>query len=258
MYPDRRRFGGAAIGAAVACLAATPVLARSRRLEAVAFDAFAIFDAHAITALAEKLFPGRGAGLAEAWRTRQSEYAWLTTAADRYEDFWTVTDRALNVAARVAGLKLTGEQYDRLMGAWLELEPWPDVQPTLSMLKAGGIRLGLVSNLTTAMLKTNVGRSGLTGLFDEVLSADMARAYKPDPRAYRLAVQAFRAPRDSIGFVAYAGWDAFGAKAYGFSTYWANRAGAPAEDIGVNPDAIEKDLSGLAAFAGLTGAPARS
>ncbi len=258
MYPDRRRFGGAALGAALAGLAATPVLARPRRIEAVAFDALAILDPHSITVLAEKLFPGRGVGLAEAWKTRQFEYAWLATLADRYQDFWTVTDRALGVAARSAGVKLTGEQYDRLMGAWLELKPWPDVQPVLSTLKAGGVRLGLVSNLTTAMLRTNLGRSDLTALYDEVLSTDAARAYKPDPRAYHLAVQAFRAPRESIAFVAFAGWDAYGAKAYGFPTYWANRTGAPAEDFGADADATARDLSGLPAFVGLTPGPARS
>jgi 2-haloacid dehalogenase len=253
MYPDRRRLGGAALGAAVVGLAGTPTLAqaRTRPLQAVAFDAFPIFDPRPIGALAEKLFPGRGAALAETWRVRQFDYAWLATMADRYQDFWTVTDRALGVAAGVCGVRLTGEQYERLMGAWLELEPWADVRPVLTTLRNAGLRLGLLSNLTVAMLRTNLDRSGLASLFDEVLSTDAARAYKPDPRAYHLAARALRASREDIAFTAFAAWDAFGAKAFGFPTYWANRLGAPVEDIGANPDATARDLSKLADFAGL-------
>jgi 2-haloacid dehalogenase len=37
-----------------------------------------------------------------------------------------------------------------------------------------------------------------------------------------------------------------GAKAFGFRTYWVNRANAPVERLGHAPDAIIKDLSELA------------
>lgn len=42
-------------------------------IKAVAFDAFTIFDARPITALAEEFFPGQGTELSNLWRTRQFE-----------------------------------------------------------------------------------------------------------------------------------------------------------------------------------------
>ena len=70
---------------------------------------------------------------------------------------------------------------------------------------------------------------GLEGLLDFSLSTDLERTYKPDPRAYRMAVDAFRIPREQIAFAAFAGWDAAGAKWFGYRTFWVNRASQPAE-----------------------------
>jgi 2-haloacid dehalogenase len=56
--------------------------------------------------------------------------------------------------------------------------------------------------------------------------------------------------REQIGFVAFAGWDAAGAKWFGYPTYWANRGHAPVEVLGTEPDRMAADLGGLASFAG--------
>jgi 2-haloacid dehalogenase len=53
-------------------------------------------------------------------------------------------------------------------------------------------------------------------------------------------------PRALVGFVSSNGWDAAGAKAFGFRAFWVNRGKAPVERLGVRPDAILADLAGLA------------
>ena len=63
------------------------------------------------------------------------------------------------------------------------------------------------------------------------LSTDSVQTYKPDPRAYQLAVDSFAVPRERIAFVAHAGWDAVGAAWFGFPTFWINRTGAPREEL---------------------------
>ncbi len=40
-------------------------------------------------------------------------------------------------------------------------------------------------------------------------------------------------------------WDALGAKSFGFSVYWINRAAAPVDRLGFRPDAILKTLGDL-------------
>jgi 2-haloacid dehalogenase len=218
------------------------------RLKAVAFDAFPIFSPAPVVARAEALFPGRGAALGEEWRVRQFEYAWLRVLAGRYADFWQVTEDALVFAARKLKLELDADRRETLMTAFLELAPWPDVVPALDSLAASGLRLAFLSNFTPRMLERNLERSGLRDRFERVLSTHQATSYKPDPRAYELGTSAFGFGKEEILFVAHAGWDAAGAKSFGYPTFWVNRPGLPAEELGAAPDAMGSDLSELVRF----------
>ena len=119
----RRRFlslTATAVAGTVVQGHATAAVSPNLPVQAIAFDAFPIFDPRPIFALAEELFPGRGAGLSKAWRTRQFEYTWLRTIARRYVDFWQVTEDALVFAARDLKLDLDSKRRTRLMSAYLE------------------------------------------------------------------------------------------------------------------------------------------
>ena len=69
------------------------------------------------------------------------------------------------------------------------------------------------------------------------LSTDQVKAFKPDPRAYQMGIDAFKLRRDEIAFAAFAGWDAAGAKSFGYPTFWVNRQNAVEEELGAHPDA---------------------
>jgi 2-haloacid dehalogenase len=187
-------------------------------IRAVAFDAFAVFDPRPIQALARALFPGRGDELGQAWRARQFEYQWLRALSGRYADFRRTTEDALVFAARSLGLELSPDHRARLMGSYRALKAWPDVEPVLGELRRGGLRLALLSNTTPEILREGIENSGLQGAFDHVLSTDRLKTYKPDPRTYRMGVDAFALDRSEISFVAFAGWDAAGAGWFGFPT----------------------------------------
>jgi 2-haloacid dehalogenase len=218
------------------------------RIRAVAFDAFPIFDPRPVFALAEQLFPGKGAALSDAWRTRQFEYQWLRALAGHYVDFWQATEEALVFAGRATKVDLTDTRRAQLMQAYLHLDAWPDVPAVLRALRAAGLRVVFVSNMTTTMLETGIRNARLDGLFDHVLSTDRIRTHKPDPRAYQLAIDALHMARDEILFAPFAGWDAAGAKWFGYPTFWVNRMNVPGEVVGVEPDAMGPDLTSLLDF----------
>lgn len=251
MTLDRREFlSVAAAGAAatVGGLAQFAPAAPPPRFKAIVFDAFPIFDPRPLAGMAESLYPGRGADLSNAWRTRQFEYQWWRTLAGRYVDFWQTTEDGLVYAAKLLQLELTPEKQARLMHAYLELVAWPDVPPAIRALDEAGIRLALLSNMTAKMLQTGLQNAGLEGSFEQILSTDRIRAYKPDPRAYQAAIDGLNLRRDEILFAAYAGWDAAGAKWFGYPTFWVNRLNLPREELGVLPDATGRDLADLVRF----------
>lgn len=248
---DRREFLNlAAASIATGFLASTPLAmaAAKPKIKAIAFDGFALWDPRPIFALAERLFPGRGAELSNAWRTRQFDYQWLRVLTGRYADFWQATDDALVFSTEMLKLDLTPDKRGQLMNAYLELKAWPDVLPALQAMKSMGIRLAPLSNLTPSMLDANIRDSGLEGIFDQVLSTDKIKSYKPDPRAYQMGMDAFKLSREEILFIPFAGWDAAGAKSFGYTTFWVNRLNLPAEKLGVTPDAIGHTLTDMAEF----------
>jgi 2-haloacid dehalogenase len=216
--------------------------------QAVAFDAFPIFDPRPVAARVETLFPGKRDQLMSLWRARQFEYTWLRTITGRYRDFMGVTEDALVFAAAASGVTFSNHDRDELLQLHLGLPAWPDAKPVLHRLKAAGMRLALLSNFTPAMLAGSVAASGLDGMFEQALSTDAARTYKPDHRAYQLSVDALGARREQILFVAFAGWDAAGAKTFGYPTFWVNRPGLPWEELGVTADGEGRTLADLAAF----------
>ncbi len=253
MTTSRRTFLNLAAGAAAASGLAWTDRARGEAgtVKAILFDAFVIFDPRPVSALAEELFPGKGAGLGDLWRTRQFEYAWLRVISRRYEDFWKVTDDALGFATRTLKLDLTPSARSKLMDAFFEMKPWPDVPAALGRLAKAGIRMGFLSNLTPKMLENSLEAAGLGGRFEHVLSTDRARTYKPDPRAYQLGLDVFGIRREETAFAASAGWDAAGAKWFGYPTFWVNRGGAAVEGLDAAPDATGRNMDDLVAFVGL-------
>jgi 2-haloacid dehalogenase len=98
------------------------------------------------------------------------------------------------------------------------------------------------------MLEAGIHNSQLHGLFDHVLSADRVKVYKPDPRAYQIGVDVLGLKPGQILFAAFAGWDAAGAKSFGYPTFWVNRQSQPAEELGVAPDATGGNLIDLARY----------
>jgi 2-haloacid dehalogenase len=226
----------------------TALPAAQPRFKAIAFDAFAIFDPRPVFNLAEVLFPGKGIELSNAWRTRQFEYQWLRAFATRYADFWQTTGDALIFAAKLMKLEMTAGEREQLMQAYLQLKAWPEVPLVLDSLQETGIRLAFLSNMTVKLLETGIENASLQGIFEHVLSTDQLRTYKPNPRAYQLAMDAFRLAREEILFVAFAGWDAAGAKWFGYPTFWVNRLASPEEELGVTPDATGHDLTSLVSF----------
>jgi 2-haloacid dehalogenase len=245
----RRDFLSLAAAGAANAIAGSNLLARAAfrpGIKAIAFDGFTIFDPRPIAAMDERLFPGKGADLGNVWRTRQFEYTWLRTLMNQYADFWQVTEEALVFAANALKLRLTPGKRRQLMHAWLDLNAWPDVLPALKSLRDAGIRLAFLSNLIAPMIDAAIRNS--EGIFEPHLSTDRVHAFKPDARAYGMAIEAFDLPCEEIAFAAFGGWAAAGAKAFGYPTYWVNRANAPSEELDVTPDGMGNNLHDLAEF----------
>ena len=216
-------------------------------LRAVAFDAYGtLFDVFSVTSLCEQLFPGRGDALAQLWRAKQLQYSLLHSVMGRYRDFWQITGDALDYASRSLALAMAAEDRTRLMDAYLQLTPFPDVRPGLQALKNAGLSLAILSNGAPRMLQTVVTNAGLGDLIDEIVSVDDVRVFKPAPEVYHSIGRRLYLPSGDIGFVSSNSWDIHGAGAAGLRTFWIQRrAGEPEEELGFPAAHIVTTLTDL-------------
>lgn len=120
--------------------------------------------------------------------------------------------------------------------AWHRLDPWPDVVAGLQRLKAKYV-LCTLSNGNLSLLTHMAKRAGLP--WDCVLSAEVFRAYKPDPAAYLGVARVFDLPPERVALVAAHHDDLEGARACGLRTAYVERphefGAARPKDVSARP-----------------------
>lgn len=119
------------------------------------------------------------------------------------------------------GLAQLGEDERRhLNRAWHRLDPWPDSVQGLTRLKRR-YTITSLSNGNIGLLTNMAKRAGLP--WDCVLSAEVFRAYKPDPATYLGVARVFGLPPQQVMLVAAHHEDLEGARACGLRTAYIER-----------------------------------
>jgi 2-haloacid dehalogenase len=230
-------------------------------IEVIAFDVFGtLVDWRSSIADALARVGGK-AGLradwpavADAWRSR------YRPALDRqvrgeapFQPLDVLHREMLDEVAEHYGLQaLTDAQRDELVRAWHRLTPWPDTVPGLTALRKRYI-LTPLSNGGIGLLTRLARSAGLP--FDCILSAELARAYKPDPRTYQLVPGFFDIPPERVLMVACHPSDLEGAARSGLRTAYIPRPleWGPTTTVPVAPagaDIVAEDLISLGAQLG--------
>ncbi len=206
------------------------------------FDVFGtVVDWHgSIVREVQALYPQVDAdAFATAWRAGYQPAMQRVRAG---ELGWTLIDdlhrMVLDELLPRFGLSHLGEtERDHLNRVWHRLDPWPDAVAGLQRLKARHT-ICTLSNGNLGLLTNMAKRAGLP--WDCVLSAEVFRAYKPDPRAYLGAVEVFRLRPERVMLVAAHHDDLAAARACGLATAYVER---PLEFGAARP----KDVSPVAA-----------
>ena len=207
-----------------------PVTRRPVRVDAIAFDLLtALIDSWTLwESVVGDVELGR------AWRRTSLQ---LITAAGAYVPY----EQMVQQAASEVGVPL--ERADELLARWGELRPWPEAPDVLAQLRQR--RLAIVTNCSQRLAEIAAERTG--GCFELIMSAELAGAYKIDPRAYQAALDGLGLPAERVLFVAGSAHDVPGASAVGMPVYWSNRQALPAPD-GSAPLVDAPDLGQLVAM----------
>jgi len=194
----------------------------------LAFDVFGtVVDWHSgIAREVQALRPAvDGDAFALAWR---SGYQPAMRRVMSGELGWTLIDdlhRLIldGLVARFGLEDLTEAEMQHLNTAWHRLDPWPDVVQGLARLKTRHV-ICTLSNGNIGLLTHMAKHGGLP--WDCILSAEVFRAYKPDPATYLGAAKVFGVDPERVMLVAAHQDDLAAARACGLQTAYIER---PAE-----------------------------
>src|SRR4249920_2713297 len=146
-------------------------------IEMCVFDAYGtLFDFNSAVARHRAAVGPKADALAELWRSKQIQYTWLRNSMGAYAKFWQVTGEALDHCLAAHGIAAAGVR-DKLMNAYLALDPFSEVPAMLDGLARAGMRLAILSNGNPEMLDPMVAASSLAGRFEAVLSVDAASVF---------------------------------------------------------------------------------
>lgn len=158
----------------------------------------------------------------EEWRKRQLQLANQSSATGRYVDFDRVTLTALHEIAPRFHLRLESADQKRLSDAWAQLPAFDDVVPALDELRKRRVPVMVLTNAVASTARNALAYAGILDRFDDVISSDAVRSYKPNPTAYAQLLRHGIAAHDVL-FFSSNDWDAMGARQAGFHSVWVNR-----------------------------------
>lgn len=213
-------------------------------IKALVFDVYGtLFDVYSVKERCDELFSGKGKELSILWRQKQLEYSFLRQLMGQYEPFIDITKDSLKYATKKLNLEYNNEIERLLIEAYKNLTFYPEVVDVLKQMKHK--KLAVFSNGSRDMLEPLILNSGLSSYFDQIISVDDIKQYKPTPASYSYALNSLGLKREEVLFMSSNGWDISGAKNFGFKTAWINRGNLPIEELNQTPNSIYHDLNGI-------------
>jgi 2-haloacid dehalogenase len=198
-------------------------------IKALVFDTFGTLVDWRGSIIAEGEVWGKARGLtidwarfADRWR---AGYAPAMNKVRTGEMPWTKLDvlhrLVLDELVSEFGLSgLTEDDKDHWIRVWHRLKPWPDSVAGLTRLKKK-FTIAPLSNGNVSLLANMAKNAGLP--WDLILSAELARHYKPDREAYLVAVELLSLTPGEVMMVAAHRSDLTAARSFGLRTGFIHR-----------------------------------
>ncbi len=215
-------------------------------LKVIAFDVFGtVVDWHGgIAAEVERVVPGiDGSAFALAWRAgyKPAMAKVMAGIASGEGAFVLIDDLHREILETVLGEFGVTNQGDAakhdLNRAWHRLPAWPDAVAGLARLRAK-YTICTLSNGNIGLLADMAKHAGLP--WDCILSAEVFKAYKPDPRTYLGVAKVFDVSPAQVMLAAAHHEDLDGARICGLQTAYIERplelGAAQPKDVSPQPD----------------------
>lgn len=179
------------------------------------------------------------------WFAQLLQLSLVATVTERYHDFATLAKEALRMQAKRHNLSLSGREETRILDTLTQLPAHPDVPESLERLRAAGFRLVTLTNSPPATLQQQLSHAGILDYFEQTLSVDTVRLFKPHPKVYQTAATHLGVLPEQLRLVAAHNWDTSGAIRAGCRAAFIARAQMVLGELDERPDIIADSLTAV-------------
>ena len=163
-----------------------------------------------------------------------------------HSGYLETAQKAFVYVARLNDLEPASDEVQAFMAGWQELNPFVDCLPGLERLKSS-YKLVALSNGNPWFLDHLVANR-IKFDFDDVISVEVAGAFKPHPGVYRSAARLLDMEPGELIMVSSNSFDVMGARTCGLRGIYVDRYGLPYEDTDARyePDLTVDDFGKMA------------
>jgi len=206
----------------------------------LALDAYGtLFDLRSVAQTVQEVLGDEDTALFErTWREKQIEYTFRRGLMRDYAPFSTCIADALDFTAFRLEKAFTPAARTRLIDAYRELAPYPEVHGALTALREAGYALWVLTNGAPDDVSGMLERHDLARCLEGVVSVDEIQSFKPNPEVYQHFLDRTGASLARSWMVSGNTFDFIGAMAFGMKGVYVMRA----EDVVFDPWKIEPTL----------------
>ncbi len=214
----------------------------------LAFDVYGtLIDTAGVIEKLKEHVADRAPAFSTLWREKQIEYSFRRGLMQNYRAFSVCTRQALDYACRVFEVDIPDAGRDALMETYRVLPAFPEVPEALMALRAGDTRMFAFSNGTADAVRELLRNAEIDGFFDDVVSADEIRSFKPNPGVYAHFLRRAGAGGSEAWLVSSNPFDVIGAISAGMRAAWVQRSpGAVFDPWEIQPTVTIAGLAELA------------
>ena len=171
------------------------------------------------------------------WFSMMLHHSLVDSTTGRFHTFGEIGTATLMMVAEINNISLSEEDARKAIVTPLRsLPPHADVKEGLQALKDKGYKLVSLTNSSNTGVQTQFENAGLTEYFDQLLSVEDIKIYKPDLRTYEWALEQVGVKPEEALMVAAHGWDIAGIKASGMQAAFISRPGKVMYPLAITPD----------------------
>jgi 2-haloacid dehalogenase len=186
------------------------------------------FDINETTFSLDRLRPaftaiGLDPGSVPLWFARVLRDGFCLTVVGAFAHFNDIAAEQLHALSP----HLIDKDVDTVMAAFHELDPYPDTESALVMLREAGVRVVTLTNGSASWITRLLQRANLASQVEHNLSIDAVRKWKPAREVYLYAAEVTQTPANRVALVSAHALDCDGARRAGLRTGRVNRHQTP-------------------------------